>query len=145
MAQAAMAVRTAREAMTPNPFTMPASSSVVDAARRMSTSNIGDVIVTEGDRICGILTDRDIVVRAVAKGSNLSKTVLKDVCSRKLVTASPSDDLEQVTKLMRDKAVRRVPVVESGHAIGIISLGDVAVKSHDGSVLEAISEAPPTH
>ena len=137
--------QTARDAMTPNPLTMPASSAVIDAARRMSDSNIGDVIVTDGNQICGIVTDRDIVVRAVAKGQDLSKTNLRSICTRKVVTVSPGDDLENVTKLMQSKAVRRIPVIDDGHAIGIISLGDVAINRHDGSPLEAISQAPPTH
>jgi CBS domain-containing protein len=133
-----------RDVMTPNPSTMPAEASAVDAARIMREQDIGDVIVLENNRLCGILTDRDIVVRALAQGANPATTKVGDICSRDLMTVTPNADIGEVTKMMRSKAIRRLPVVETGgRVVGIVTLGDLAVERDTDSVLGQISSAPP--
>jgi CBS domain-containing protein len=132
-----------RSVMNTNPLTMPATSSVAEAARAMRDGNIGDIIVLEGGRTCGILTDRDIVVRAVAEGRDLSITKLADICSQDLTTMSPTDSIEDAVRLMRDKAIRRLPVVEGDKPVGIVSIGDLAVSQDPRSALGQISAAPP--
>ncbi len=132
-----------REVMTPNPITLPATSSAIEAARAMRDSDIGDVVVLDGQKICGIVTDRDIVVRAVAEGLDPASTPLKEICSRELTTLSPQDSVDEAVRLMRDKAIRRLPVVENKRPVGIVSIGDLALKRDPGSALGNISAAPP--
>ena len=132
-----------RDVMTVNPITMLATSSVADTARAMRDSDIGDVIVVENAQICGIVTDRDIVVRAVAAGRDLSATTLADICSQELTTASPTDSVDEAVRLMREKAIRRLPVVEGNKPVGVVSIGDLAISQDPHSALGNISAAPP--
>jgi CBS domain-containing protein len=132
-----------REVMTTDPVTMPGGASALDAARQMRDVGIGDVIVLENDRIAGILTDRDIVVRVVAEERDPEDTRLAEVCSRELTTLSPDDGIDRAIEMMRAKAIRRVPVVKDGRPVGIVSLGDLAVDRDPKSVLAEISAAPP--
>lgn len=132
-----------RDVMTPNPTAMPAMATISDAARAMRDADVGAIVVLNQNQICGIVTDRDIVVRAVAEGRDPARASLGDICSQNLVTLSPSDTVEDAARLMADRAIRRIPVVEDGHPVGIVSLGDLAVERGDGSALEDISAAPP--
>jgi CBS domain-containing protein len=132
-----------RDVMSANPITMPVASTVSEAARTMREANIGDIIVLEGDQLYGIVTDRDIVVRTVAEGRDPETATLGDICSREMTTLSPTDIVEDAVRLMRDKAIRRVPVIENGTPIGIVSLGDLAVSQDPHSALGHISAAPP--
>jgi len=134
-----------RDVMKKKPIRLASSSPVVDAAHQMMAADVGAVIVEDAGRICGIVTDRDIAVRAVAGGLNPETTPLSEICSKELATLSPDDDLERAAEVMRSKAVRRVPVVDvHGKALGIVSLGDLAVESDPLSVLGAISAARPS-
>ena len=132
-----------RDVMTANPIALPATSSVVDAARTMRDANIGNVIVVDNGRICGIVTDRDITVRGVAEGKDVSSLKLRDICSQEITTLSPTDSVDDAVRLMREKAIRRLPVVEGGKPVGIVSLGDLAVERDPHSALGNISAAPP--
>ncbi len=133
-----------RDVMTPNPCAIQASASVMEAAQLMRGNDIGDVIVLEGERLCGILTDRDIVVRALAEGMDPETATVGDICSRELTTIEPSASVGQAVRIMRDKAIRRLPVAdETSHVIGIVSIGDVAVERDRRSALADISAAPP--
>jgi CBS domain-containing protein len=135
--------RSIRDVMSAHPITMPVASTVAEAARTMREANIGDIIVLEGDQLYGIVTDRDIVVRTVAEGRDPETATLGDICSREMTTLSPTDIVEDAVWLMRDKAIRRVPVIENGTPIGIVSLGDLAVSQDPHSTLGHISAAPP--
>lgn len=133
-----------QDIMTRNVVTMPRNAPVADAARAMKTSDIGAVLVDDDGRLCGIVTDRDIVVRTVADGLDPQQTPVGDICSDTLVTLSPHDSIEEATRRMREYALRRMPVVDdSDHPIGIISLGDLAVERDPDSVLGQVSSAPP--
>jgi CBS domain-containing protein len=134
---------TIRDVMTPNPVALPVTASVVDAALAMRDFDVGVVIVVEDGQVCGIVTDRDLVVRAIANGSYPATTKLAEICSRELTTLSPTDTLEDATRVMREKAIRRLPVVEDGQPVGIVSIGDLAVERDPHSVLADISAAPP--
>jgi CBS domain-containing protein len=94
-------------------------------------------------RVCGIVTDRDIVIRGVAEGRDPSTTALGDVCSRDMTTLSPDDSVSDALRLMKDKAIRRVPVTDKGRPAGIVTLGDLAMNSDPDSALADISEAEP--
>lgn len=133
-----------RELMSKQPIKLQSSASVLEAARQMRSANVGAVIVEQDSKPCGIVTDRDITVRVVADGKDPTKTLLSDVCSKQLTQVSPDDDLDRAVQLMRDKAVRRVLVVDQqNRAIGILSLGDLAIERDSKSVLGQISAAPP--
>jgi CBS domain-containing protein len=122
---------------------MSETASVIEAARAMRDSDIGDVIVMESNKVCGIVTDRDIVVRAIADGQDPATATLGDICSRDLTTLSPIDTVEDAVQMMRDKAVRRLPVVEGNQVVGVVSLGDLALERDPNSALGDISAAPP--
>jgi CBS domain-containing protein len=126
--------------MTPNPISLPRDATVVEAAREMKMNDIGDVIVQDEGKICGILTDRDIVVRAVAEGDYNRK--LGEICSEHLVSVGPNDSIEHAVEQMREHAIRRLPVVEGNKVVGIVSLGDLAIERDKTSALGEISRAP---
>ena len=132
-----------RDVMTPEPVTVAATTTLEQAARHMRDAGIGNVIVLEGELITGILTDRDIVVRAVAEGWDPSQTPVGDVASRELTTISPDEPVDAAVALMRERSIRRLPVVESGRPVGIVSLGDLALERDPDSCLGEISAAPP--
>jgi CBS domain-containing protein len=130
------------EVMTRNPVTMPATASTFEAARAMRDSNIGTVVMVDNGKVYGIVTDRDIVVRAIAQGHDPAITKLRDIGSHDLTMLSPTDTVEHAVQIMREKAIRRLPVVENGKAVGIVSLGDLAVERDPDSALGNISAAP---
>ena len=136
---------TLRDVMTSDPVTLPSEACIADAARVMRDKNIGDVIVTRNGSICGIATDRDVVVRAVADGQDPTTTPLGAVCSQSLATVTVETPIEDAISLMRDKAVRRLPVVEDGRAVGIVSIGDLAEVRDPRSALADISSAAPNN
>ena len=131
------------DVMTPNPVALPGTTSVHEAARAMRDQDIGDVIVIENNQVCGIVTDRDIVVRTVAEAQDSATMTLADICSHALLTVTPTDSVEEAVRLMRTHAIRRLPVVEEGKAVGMVSLGDLAVERDPDSALGEISAAPP--
>jgi CBS domain-containing protein len=99
-------------------------------------------VVTESDRVVGVLTDRDIVVRAVADGRNPTEVLAGELSSSDVITVSPDDDVERVIGIMRECAIRRVAVVENGTPLGIASIGDLAIGRDRDSALADISAAP---
>ncbi|MEV5747958.1 CBS domain-containing protein [Actinoallomurus sp. NPDC052308] len=115
-----------RDVMTPEPVALPLDAPLTEAARLMRDQGVGGVLVTQAGRLCGMLTDRDIVVRAVAEGRDLHGTRLDQVCSAGVVTIGPDDETETAVRLMLERGVRRLPVVEGDRAVGIVSLRDVA-------------------
>lgn len=138
-------VQTVREVMTGKPVALQAGTSLVEAAKAMRDRGIGDVIVLQDDQVCGIVTDRDITVRGVAEGRDPSRVVLGEVCSTEVVTVGPEAPVDQAVDLMRSRALRRLPVVEQGRPVGIVSLGDLAMERDPGSVLGRISAAKPNN
>ncbi|MDQ7908324.1 CBS domain-containing protein [Phytohabitans sp. ZYX-F-186] len=131
-----------RDLMTPHPVTLPPDASLVEAAKQMRAKDIGDVLVVGGDgRLRGIVTDRDIVVRALADDRDAGATTLGEVCSPDLAVLGPEDDTDEAVDVMRERAVRRIPVIDGGELMGVLSLGDVAIERDSGSVLADISAA----
>jgi CBS domain-containing protein len=135
--------RTVEQIMTRDPRTVSASDTIVDAARVMNESDIGDVVVVDGDKVRCIVTDRDIVVRAVAEGRDPQSTSVGDVCTSDLVTIEPGASVDDALQKMRDADIRRLPVVQDGRPVGIVSLGDLAVEREPDSTLADISAASP--
>ena len=134
--------QTVTEVMTSNPLTMSQDASIAEAARMMRDRGVGDILVTDGESICGIVTDRDIVVRAIASGSG-TNTRLGDVCSHDLATLRATDTIDDAISLMRQHHIRRLPVVEGSQLLGVVSLGDLALERDPNSVLGEVSSAPP--
>ena len=134
--------QTVREVMTRDVVTLPRDASIVEAARLMRDNGIGDVVVTDGERAEGIVTDRDIVIRAVADGKEPGSVRLDQVVSEDLTAVAPDDSVDRAVQIMRQRAIRRLPVVEAGKPVGIVSLGDLAVEHDPGSALADISEEP---
>jgi CBS domain-containing protein len=133
-----------REIMATNLVRLPSSSSVLDAARLMRDGDVGNVIIEKDGRFCGILTDRDIVIRSVAKGHD-GHAAIESICSKDVTTLTPENTDEDAVRLMREKSIRRLPVVTNGKAVGIVSLGDLAVAKDPRSVLGEISAAAANH
>ena len=133
--------QTLKDIMTTNPVTCPTDAQITDVARLMKERDIGNVIVLEGDTVAGIVTDRDIVIRAIAEGRD-GQTTIGEITTRDIVTLSPDDDVKKAVEVMRQQAVRRLPVVEQGRAVGIVSLGDLAIERDSDSALADISAAP---
>ena len=133
-----------RELMSEQPIKLSSSSPIIEAARRMRAANVGSIIVEDNGQPCGIVTDRDIAIRAVADGRDPQSTRIAEISSKDLTAVSPDDDLDRAIQLMRERAIRRVLVVDSrNQAVGILSLGDLALERDSRSVLGQISAAPP--
>ena len=133
------------EIMTTDFEKIDADSSLCDAAQKMKSFNIGFLPVHEGDKLIGLLTDRDIVIRGLAEGLDPRRTSVKDIVSSDIVYCFEDESVEDAARLMEDNQVRRLIVV--GHdqkPIGIVSIGDIAVKSGQeqlaGEILERVSE-----
>jgi CBS domain-containing protein len=131
-----------QEVMTPNPVCLGTADTVADAAIRMRDHHIGDVLVTEDGRLRGLVTDRDLVIRVVAAGRDPATTRLGEVLSGDPVCAHPSDNVDYAVALMREYALRRLPVCEGERVVGIVTIGDLAVDQDPNSALADISAAP---
>jgi CBS domain-containing protein len=131
-----------RAMMTTDLVTCPATATITDAARLMRDHDIDDVLVTRGDQLAAIVTDRDLVVRCLADGAG-GDTTLEHACSSDLAAITTRSTVDDAVRLMRDRSLRRVPVVDDGRAVGIVSLGDLAVERDPSSALAGISAAAP--
>ncbi|CAM5614642.1 CBS domain-containing protein OS=Streptomyces tendae OX=1932 GN=F3L20_16795 PE=4 SV=1 [Streptomyces tendae] len=132
-----------RDVMTGDPVTVEPLTSVTAVARIMRDRGLGAVLVTEGDRLRGLVTDRDLVVRSVAEGGDPEQSTVAGACSDDVVTVRSDEELEHAVRLMREHAVRRLPVVDDGRPVGIVSLGDLAMERDPESALGDISVARP--
>src|SRR4030095_11457490 len=126
------------EIMTRELVTVAADDPVTRAAALMRDAGTGDVLVVEDGRLVGIVTDRDIAIRVVAAERDLRSTTVREVCSSDIETVSPVTSISYAAEVMRHRAVRRLPVVEGERAVGIVSLGDLAVEANEESVLGQI-------
>lgn len=136
-----------KDIMTSNPVTLSENDTCVEAAKAMHDNNIGAVLVCRDNdgALCGIVTDRDIVVRAVAKGDDPNNVTLGQICSASLTTLAPDENADEAVRRMQKEAVRRMPVVDDGKPVGIVSLGDLAVDRDPRSALGQISAAHPNN
>jgi len=131
-----------RDVMTSNPRTVSPDDGIQVAARIMKEEDTGVVPVVENGRAVGIVTDRDIVLRAVAEGG-VDRPV-RDIATREVFCVRPDDSTREAERIMSQRQIRRLPVVEGDRLVGIVSLGDIAVKEgkdgRTGDTLESISE-----
>jgi CBS domain-containing protein len=133
-----------QDAMTSNPRGVETSTAIVDAARLMKSEDVGSLPVVDGERLVGMVTDRDIVLRIVAEGKDAGSTTVGEIASTDLVTVDPQQSLDEALRLMAQHQVRRLPVVEEdGRLVGILAQADVAKEGKDaqtGQLVQEISE-----
>ncbi|WP_246144170.1 CBS domain-containing protein [Actinacidiphila oryziradicis] len=134
-----------RDAMTTDVVTVPPYTSLTAVAACMRDADVGCVLVATDDVLHGLITDRDIIVRVTAEGLIAGSTTARQAASRALVTVTPDTTLCDATALMRDHALHRLPVVDDGHLVGLLSLGDIAATPHAQEVLIALSNAQANH
>lgn len=135
--------RFVREVMTAAATTVRPDATLVEAAQLMRAQGIGDVLVARDGRLVGLLTDRDIVLRAVANGVDPLGVSCRSMCTPTPVAAGPDTLVDDAVRLMRSHAVRRLPVVENGRLVGVVTLGDLARDRDSDSALADISRAAP--
>jgi CBS domain-containing protein len=131
-----------KEVMTRDVRACEPNATVAQAAKVMAQEDVGPVPIVEDGRLAGLVTDRDIVVRVVAEGRDPNTTTVREIASTKLVTVSPDDDLDEALKLLAERQVRRLPVVEGDRLVGIVAQADIARLGKDkktGEVVEEIS------
>ncbi|HEV8596566.1 MAG TPA: CBS domain-containing protein [Candidatus Dormibacteraeota bacterium] len=136
---------TVRDVMTKDPVALSSDSSVTEAAKAMKDFRIGSVVVMEKDKPYGIVTDRDITVRAVATGSDPAKTTLAEICSHDLAAVRPDQSVEDAIQVMKSHDVKRVVVMTDSKLEGIVSLGDLASRGIDEDVQDDLSRAEPNN
>lgn len=130
------------EVMTRKVVTISPEATLTEAARRMRGLDVGPLPVADGDRLVGMLTDRDIAVRATAEGCDPKGTRVSDVMTRDVVCCFEDDDVRQVARTMAEYRKRRLVVVDaSGRVVGIVSLGDLALRAQEDVVGDALEEA----
>jgi CBS domain-containing protein len=136
---------TVADVMSKDPASVEPGASIEDAAKAMKEKDTGALLVVDGDELKGIVTDRDIVVNAIAEGNSDAK--VEDVASTDTTTIKPDAALTDAITKMRESDVRRLPVVEDdgGKPVGIVSLGDLAIAADDDSALKDISQASPNN
>jgi len=137
--------KTVADVMTKNPVALSADSSVVEAAKAMSDFRIGSVVVMERDKPCGIVTDRDITVKAVATGSDPSTITLSEICSRDLAAVRSDQSVDDAIKVMKSHDVKRVVVMTDSKLEGIVSLADLTSRGMGEDVQDDLSKAEPNN
>ena len=130
-----------REAMTSKPCSIDADKPVSYAAKMMRDEDVGLAPIVEGERLVGVLTDRDIAVRVVAEGRDPDQVKVAEVASRDIVTLDPQQDLDEALRLMAQHQVRRLPVVEEdGRLVGVVAQADVAKEADQGRTGEVVQQ-----
>jgi CBS domain-containing protein len=133
-----------RKIMTGDPVSVEPDTTLEEIATLMKEQDIGAVPVVEEGELCGIVTDRDIVVRCIAAGQDATECTAEDVMSTEIQSLGPDASVDEVARLMGDLQIRRLPIVEKNRLVGMVSLGDLAVKSKDddlsGDTLEDVSK-----
>ena len=137
------------EILTPDPECVTPETILTQAAQKMKALDVGMLPICENDRLVGTITDRDITVRAVAAGYNPGTTTVREAMTREMVYCFDDEDISEAALLMESRQVRRLPVINRDkRLVGIVSLGDLAVRTHRerlvGEVLEGISERAVT-
>lgn len=131
------------EVMTKNPYGVLTSATLNEAARMMRDREIGDVLVMRDDgSLCGLVTDRDLVVRGLAEGLDPASARVEEVCNHDPVTLGSDQPVDEAVSVMRQYNIRRLPVVDGNTLVGIVSLGDLAIERDPSSALADISKAP---
>ena len=134
---------TVRDVMTAGPTSIASDAMVIEAARRMLAEDVGSLPVVDGEKLVGMVTDRDLVLKVVATDLDPHKVPVSDVCTQDPVTVGANESLDEALRRMAKEQVRRLPVVSDGQLVGIIAQADVARKASaesTGRLVEEISE-----
>ena len=133
-----------KDVMSSDPCTIDADKSVAYAAKMMRDEDVGLAPIVEGDKLIGMLTDRDIAIRVVAEGQDPDQVTVREVASKQVVTIDPQQDLDEALRIMAKHQVRRLPVVEEdGRLVGVVAQADVAREGDDtetGQLVQEISQ-----
>lgn len=129
-----------RDIMTSDPSTLTPQSTLGEAATLMKQEDCGSLPILEGGKLVGIITDRDIVVRAIADGKDPKSCKVSDVMSADPVTVSPDTSVDEAQRIMSERQVRRLPVVDDGRLVGIVVIGQIAQRDHAKDVGETLKE-----
>jgi CBS domain-containing protein len=129
-----------QEAMTPNPTTIEATTTAQEAAKIMKSEDVGSLPIVEGNKLVGVVTDRDLAIRIVAEGRGPDTTV-GEIASKDVATVDPEQSIEEAARLMAERQVRRLPVVEEdGRLVGILAQADIAQTGHDALTGETVQQ-----
>jgi len=130
--------------MSPNPYAIDADKAVAHAARMMTDEDVGLAPIVEGEKLIGMLTDRDIAIKVAAEGKDPQSTMVREIASPRLITIDPDQNIDEAMRLMAKHQVRRLPIVEEdGRLVGMLAQADVAQAGHDsltGEVVQKISQ-----
>jgi CBS domain-containing protein len=140
-------MRKMRDIMSPAPICMASGESVSAAAKAMKEHGIGTVLVLSDGLLSGLVTDRDITVRVLAEDRDPLTTCVGDICSGELAVLGPDDDVEQADRLVRERTIRRIPILDDGIPVGVVSVADLTLKKdeknegYQGSALAGVFAA----
>lgn len=130
-----------RDVMTNRVDSVTPNTSIVEIARLMKNNDVGSIPVCEDKKVIGIITDRDIVLKVIADGTNIESKSAKDIMNSKVITVTADQDVHEAAHLMSDYQIRRLPVLEQGKIVGILALGDLAIeKIHINEAGDALSD-----
>ncbi len=134
---------TARDIMTKGADYIESSTTVIDAAKKLANEDYGALPICDGDKLQGMITDRDIVVKVLAQGKDPATTTVIDLIQGEVVTIGADDPIEEVSRTMADHQVRRLPVIDGTKLVGMVSQADLAKHADEakvGETVEAISQ-----
>jgi CBS domain-containing protein len=131
---------TAREIMTENPEFVDGSTTVAEAARKLAELNVGALPVCDGDKLRGMITDRDITVKVVAEGKNPQDVKVIDLTQGEAITVGADDPIEEAMRTMGQYQVRRLPVIDGNKLVGIVSQADIARALPDAKVGDLVGD-----
>jgi CBS domain-containing protein len=130
-----------RDILTPDAEVIHPNASLCEAAKRMHDLDIGMLPVCDGDRLVGALTDRDMVIRAMARGYDPVRTPVKEIMTAGIHYCFEEDEVERAAEIMERRQIRRLPVLNSNKRLcGMVSLGDLAIRTHDEHLVEEVME-----
>jgi CBS domain-containing protein len=132
-----------RDIMSPAPACMAPADTVSAAAKVMAERGVGTVVVLTDGQLRGLLTTRDITVRVLAENRDPQTTRIGEICSTDVAVLGPDDNVDQAAQLVRERAVRRIPVLRDGVPVGVVSIGDLALEKAGSSALSGVQAACP--
>ena len=134
---------TARDIMTASPDFVDGSATVLDVAKKLASGNYGSLPICDGDKVTGIVTDRDLVVKVLAEGKDPATTKVIDLVQGEVITIGADDPVEEISRTMSEHQVRRLPVIDGDKLVGMVAQADLALSGNDklaGDTVQAISQ-----
>jgi len=135
--------RKLRDIMSPAPACLASTETVLAAARAIKERGVGTVLVLADGQLSGLVTDRDITVRVLAENLDPATTRIGEICSTEMAALGPDDDVDQAVRLVRERVVRRIPVLQDGIPVGVVSVGDLALHKGEAAALSGAQAASP--